>query len=165
MTQEERFAEFLTRADDVKRQLEIRSAESGPLLSLQLNAAIKAPVVSKAIHWLRMGAQTIADTVDGMAACRAGCDSCCHIPVLLLASEARVIGKAIGVKPEDVSRELRDGPPPSWRGKEHPCPFLKNSRCAIRESRPWRAAPCSTWIRMTTFVGMRKRPALCLILM
>lgn len=136
MSQAERFAEFQTRADDVKRGLEVRRAKVATLLQLQLNAAIKAPVVAKKVHWLRMGAQTIADAMQDMVACKAGCDSCCHVPVFMLASEAKVIGKAIGVAPVDVAPEKRDPDRPSWRGKDYPCPFLRDSLCSIRKNRP-----------------------------
>ena len=136
MSQEERFAEFLTREDEVKSKLESRTEKVGPLLSLQYRAAIKAPLVAKKIHWLRMGAQTLANAVDGLAACRPGCDSCCHVPVLMLASEARVIGKSIGVVARDVPTELRNAPVPTWRGKDYPCPFLRDSLCSVRDNRP-----------------------------
>lgn len=136
MRQQERFDEFLTRADVVKTRLAERFEGVELVLELQQQAALKAPSVAKKIHWLRKGAGTIAAAVDGLAACDAACDACCHIPVMLLASEAKVIGKEIGVQPLDVPVERRDVKPPIFRGEKYPCPFLKDSLCSIRESRP-----------------------------
>jgi len=136
MSQQERFSEFLARADVVKDQLAERFGGVEVVLELQQQAAMKAPSVAKKIHWLRKGAATIASAVDGLAACGAACDACCHIPVMLLASEAKVIGKEIGIQPLDVPVERRDVKPPTFRGEKFPCPFLRDKLCSIRESRP-----------------------------
>lgn len=139
MSQEERFAEFLTRENDVRHELESRMKKAEPLLSSQLAAAAFVSKLPKKIHWLRVAAGTVAGAVSGMSACKSGCDACCHIPVMISAAEAKTIGLAIGVVPAEVPPELRNKPAPEWRGENYPCPFLRDKRCSIYENRP---LPC-----------------------
>lgn len=70
-------------------------------------------------------------------ACKAGCDHCCHIPLIISEVEAGLIGQAIGRKPkklppDHVGAELHELP----THRLAPCPFLKNRRCAIYADRP-----------------------------
>jgi uncharacterized protein len=72
-----------------------------------------------------------------VSACHAECSHCCHIPVTISAAEARMIGKAIGIRPVELEPGTIKEPGPS--GYDQPCPFLKNNRCGIYAHRPM---PC-----------------------
>lgn len=101
------------------------------------------------LYWLRQEVAYTVKPISPMAACRRGCSHCCHIGVLLSATEADVIGKAIGRKPVDSPRAraptelLKNGLTPevdAWRADIYfgvPCTFLDASgRCTIYEERP-----------------------------
>src|SRR5713226_7695012 len=47
----------------------------------------------KKIIWLRKISDTLATAAENLTACKEGCDHCCHIPVLITLTEARVIAK------------------------------------------------------------------------
>ncbi len=68
------------------------------------------------------------------SACRAKCQHCCHIPVAISVSEARLMGKALGLVPHEVARS--DWLSRKPYGYEHPCPFLTPQGCGIYEERP-----------------------------
>lgn len=133
-----RWQEFLKREQAVRDELARRSEGVLELANLQLRAAAGARMYSKrkVIAWLRKAAATFEGAIAPMAACRANCSACCHVPVMLLASEAQVIGREIGRVPRDVPVERRDQAPPSWRGTGHACQFLINDHCSIYASRP-----------------------------
>jgi hypothetical protein len=75
--------------------------------------------------------------IAAVAACRKGCNHCCHIPVAITQSEAEAIGEAIGRAPHKLARKHRR--PTHFFGYESPCPFLKSNACSIYEHRP---LPC-----------------------
>jgi Fe-S-cluster containining protein len=133
-----RWEEFLAKEQSVRDELFHRSAGATELVNLQLRAAARARAISqvKVVAWLRKAAGTFGDALAPMAACRSGCSACCHIPVMVLASEAKVIGREIGRVPHAVPMERRNQDPPEWRGSGHACHFLKNDRCSIYASRP-----------------------------
>lgn len=87
-----------------------------------------------ALKKLRAAAHDFSTTATPVSACKAKCQHCCHIPVALSQSEARLIGKQIQVQPLEPkeSRWLRDKP----YGYEHPCPFLTATGCSIYADRP-----------------------------
>lgn len=70
----------------------------------------------------------------GHEACRKHCNHCCHIPVPLTRSEARLIGSRIGRSPAQISatQELPSVQP----GYHNPCPFLTQGACSIYSHRP-----------------------------
>ena len=138
-TQRDRFAEFLARADAVNSLLNERLVPVLPRVERLVDVARSAPTVGKKIHWIRRGADALGDALAGISACGAGCAHCCAQPVMLLASEARTIGREIGVAVTDVPHERRNAEPPRWRGEGHECPFLRDGRCSIYAVRP---LPC-----------------------
>lgn len=87
---------------------------------------------TRAVIMLRALAADHAAVVAPQAACRIGCTHCCHIPVPLAATEAAVIGRAIGRRPAPL---LADRPPVA-AGYDNPCPFLADGACSIHAHRP-----------------------------
>lgn len=70
-------------------------------------------------------------------ACRAGCDHCCHIPLIISDVEAEMIGRVVGRRPKKLpagyrAPELHELP----QERLAPCPFLKARRCSIYADRP-----------------------------
>lgn len=136
-------------AESIQGVLDGRSME-------RLFAAAKgAKSSSHRVMWLHRAADTLARAVDatGASACQKGCDSCCHIPVLISKSEADYLAKASkrrlashpsgairldeqlakSMKDRETSQEIES----SW--SHHvgtPCPFLVNSACSVWASRP-----------------------------
>lgn len=138
-TQQERFAEFLTRADAVSELVGERMNPVLPQVERLLDVARSAPTTGKKIHWIRRGADVLGGALAEISACGAGCAHCCAQPVMLLASEAKTIGREIGVAVADVPHERRNAEPPRWRGEGRECPFLRDGRCSIYAVRP---LPC-----------------------
>ena len=102
-----------------------------------LNASVQASTNAKKVLWLHRAADAFAAAIEPVAACRAGCSHCCHIPIKISATEARAIGKAIGRSP----LPLHDHHELPTMGYDAPCSFLKDSVCSIRSHRP---AVCRT---------------------
>ena len=110
-----------------------------------LTRAFQATNATSRIFWLRQSADAATLEASKLAACRKGCNHCCHIAVVISRTEATVIAKQTGAK-------LRRGagaytgatmadPQALQEGiaKEHygsPCPFLEGGACSIYESRP-----------------------------
>ncbi|MDR7097548.1 YkgJ family cysteine cluster protein [Hydrogenophaga laconesensis] len=101
------------------------------------NVSVQASTKPKNVLWLHRAADAFAAAIEPVAACRAGCSHCCHIPIKISATEARAIGKAIGRSP----LPLQDHHELSTMGYDAPCTFLKDSTCSIRNHRP---AVCRT---------------------
>lgn len=135
-TQKERLEEFRSREAQVKAALDRNSDRYLPNLNGQMKAAIAAKTRTQRISWVRKGAATIGLIAGDVAACTRGCSACCHIPVMLLASEAQHIAREIGRSLLNVPDEKRNAEPPSWRGEGHACPFLVAGECSIYEHRP-----------------------------
>lgn len=137
MSTAKRFAEFQAREAEVRTKLQQAvNPESQQFLDLQLKKAHRSPQAAQTVHWLRKAATTIGTAVAPLAACKKGCSACCHIPVILLASEAKVIAKEIGVTLKLVPLERRNQPAPKFQGEGYACPLLKEQKCSIYESRP-----------------------------
>ena len=134
----DRFAEFEARADQVRKDLQqALPPELGQYLDSQFTEAERSTSAAQAIIWLRKAASTLGKAIAPLAACKSGCSACCHTPVMLLASEAKVIANELGVALKLVPLERRNLPAPSFRGEGHACLFLKNDACSIYEtSRP-----------------------------
>lgn len=98
-----------------------------------VRSAQQASTAKKRVVWMQRAADAFSKAYKDAAACRSGCSHCCHIPVLISASEAAVIGQAIGVKPVSAELVSRESVEP---GKNSPCTFLEGDRCAIYENRP-----------------------------
>ncbi|GBG14562.1 chaperone protein DnaK [Novimethylophilus kurashikiensis] len=83
-------------------------------------------------------AQEASEAVAPYTACKKGCSSCCHLPLMIFTSEAETIAAITGRKmthlpfrmpePEDKVEKM------AFLGQ--PCPFLVENECSIYESRP-----------------------------
>lgn len=116
-------------------QVAARQAKEQPRWALRLTALQRSQRnVEHRLHELRDLTVDATREISKSAACRKGCNHCCHIPVALTMSEARLIGKRIGIKPE----ELEAGTVNTEReyGEDLPCPFLVQGECAIYAHRP-----------------------------
>lgn len=129
----ERWAEFLEREEQVRSEASKRVSAVAEVIGLQLVAARTFP---KKYIWIRKAIATFAAAIAPMAACRSGCSACCHIPVELMASEAQLIGRAIGRVVAVVPTEKRNVSAPTWQGEGHACQFLVAGECGIYEHRP-----------------------------
>lgn len=85
----------------------------------------------KAIFWLRKSADAFNQAYAAHAACRAGCNHCCHIPVSVSEPEARLIATETG-----LPLSLRRGHVSLEAGYDNPCPLLVNGQCSAYNSRP-----------------------------
>lgn len=140
-------------ADDARlrwRVAQVNAAVPKVTRDALLTQALKASSNAKRIMWLRREADAIDAAATPFSACSSGCSHCCHIGVMMLATEAAVIGREIGRVPVDPpadksvmwdpnkgqtdferkSRELTMEPV----GK--PCPFLSEDGCSIYAFRP-----------------------------
>lgn len=135
-TQKERLAEFQAREAEVRAELERQSDLHVPSLNGQINAARRAKTRTQKIAWIRKGAATLGLIAGGIAACRRGCSACCHMPVMLLASEAQHISREIGRPLRFIPEEKRNTRPPVFRGEGYACPFLVDGDCSVYEQRP-----------------------------
>lgn len=102
----------------------------------RVNAVLHHPfmTVGAKIEALWEAVDEIGEIAAPFAACRKGCNHCCHTSVLMPAQEAALIGKRIGVKPAKVSGIT--GRDDIKAGYDNPCPFLKGGACSIYASRP-----------------------------
>lgn len=129
-----------------------------PTASRLLDAARKAGSTTQRVMWLQRAASAWAKPMQGVAACRKGCDHCCHIPLTISKVEADVIGKAIGRSPRKPTAAVRlaelENDIAAWQGAQAelqaaapdtPCPFLVDHACSIYESRP---LPCRILINL-----------------
>ena len=137
MTQAQRLQEFADREGSVLEALQAHfTPEVQQAVTDKLSSAHLATTPEQTVSFLRAGAKILGQAVAPVVACRTACSACCHAPVILLASEAAVIGAEIGIPPEVVPMEMRNAEPPTWRGKGHACLFLRDDKCSIYEWRP-----------------------------
>ncbi len=113
--------------------------------------ALSAPTATKRLFWLRREAQHVLEATTPLSACQSGCSACCNIGVMVSESEARAIGKAIGIEHQSPP----EGTFVQWvEGEEFetamaranllseeffrkPCNFLSNEgSCQIYDERP-----------------------------
>jgi len=83
----------------------------------------------------------ILDDVNALkqphAACKAGCNACCHIQVEISDREAQRIGAAIGKKPAALPPGRLTTPMDQLGRRDTPCPFLVDGNCSIYPDRPY----------------------------
>ena len=111
-----------------------------------LRQARTADQQAKRIRLVLAAASAWGDEIAPIAACRRGCNACCHIPVVITSAEARLMAQASGrrvkVKPGSmtVAKFIKGADHSALsEGSEHrgvPCPFLVDGDCSIYESRP-----------------------------
>lgn len=123
-TANERVVQFNRAFDKTRNRI------SAEMRLLQTRGMKKVEVVRR----LRRMAEEFSQVGKRFSACSGNCTHCCHIPVGLYETEARVIGKAIGREPERAQHDplLSERP----YGYDRACPFLKEGRCSIYEHRP-----------------------------
>lgn len=105
-----------------------------------LNSINRSTTNTKKLFWLRAASNDFVKTYAPHSACKVGCNHCCHIPIVIAETEALSIGKAIGIKPENLKLEPGSAKlselTKKFEGYESPCPFLKDGACSIYEHRP-----------------------------
>lgn len=80
-------------------------------------------------------ADILGRAIAPYAACKARCSHCCHIPVAMAPTEARLIGSKTGRRAASPSLSLKADEGIAM-GYGNPCPFLKDDACSIYEHRP-----------------------------
>lgn len=80
-------------------------------------------------------ADAVCKEITPLTACKQGCSHCCNIAVTLTTTEAQIIGKHIGRKPQDL-KVPADIFANISKYSGVPCPFLKKGRCSIYTVRP-----------------------------
>ena len=142
----ERWPIAVKRAEEKTQRLQ----SNAPAATRLVHAAQRARSVAQRVVWLQRAASAWAQPFDGVAACRRGCSHCCHIPVVISATEASLIGTAIGRAPEHPARtiqlsrmrspeEYRDAESRMLSGRQfgEACPFLAvDHTCSIYAHRP-----------------------------
>lgn len=72
-----------------------------------------------------------------VAACRAGCAHCCHMPTMIYAHEAARLAAASGRSPADLRpRRFEKSVESAKAFLGLPCPFLQDDQCVVYEARP-----------------------------
>lgn len=111
----------------------------GVNLQKQLTRVLNSPQnAGRKIQALWALADRASAAIAPFAACKKGCNHCCHIAVAVTRPEAQVIGQRIGRTPQAVTpraKELGGFDNVPW-GYANPCTFLKGGQCSIYENRP-----------------------------
>jgi|GEM_PF-3345028 len=101
------------------------------------SVAASGPTRARAVH------ETLAAKEALPAACRSGCDHCCHFPVGVRFDEVMLLAAAIRADEELLRRvrsEAEQTEQHAWDDLAgRPCPLLINGRCARYDARP---TPC-----------------------
>lgn len=105
-----------------------------------LDVAVRAPTSSKRVTWHKRAASALGDAYGAFSACKQGCSHCCHIPVRISSTEARVLGRTIGRPP--CPPLLHAAIPENDKSA---CTFLVQGECSIYEARP---AVCRAHLNM-----------------
>jgi Fe-S-cluster containining protein len=154
----QRWEDLKARLPSVQANLElVDSPATRAEAEVFTHRALEAQNGSAKVQWLRQASDTLTRKVAPLSACRKGCNHCCHIPVTLAESEARVIAKETGARlatprnsldlaalyeqleADDERAEmefLRFEAEDQARNYGKPCPFLRGGSCSIYASRP-----------------------------
>lgn len=151
--QSERVPLAMRRAEEKLAKL-----QPDPAASRLLNTARKAGTATQRVMWLQRAATAWSKPMQEVAACRKGCDHCCHIPLTISKVEAEMIGRATGRSPQAPAAAIRlaelGDTEYDWQRAQAElqaaapatsCPFLVNHACSIYESRP---LPCRILINL-----------------
>jgi len=126
----------------------LRTIESNPAAQRLVEASQRATTVVQRIAWLHKAATAWGEPLEAVSACRKGCAHCCHIPVTITGSEAKLIDRASGraarTPPRGVRvRDLVDAESASAATQQLQqwpagvaCPFLSDSLCSVYDARP-----------------------------
>lgn len=92
----------------------------------------------KRIRLVLEAVDTWAAPIEQVAACKAGCSHCCHIPVMISAEEAKLLASVTGRAMEMPANAKRidELEPEVQKTDPGPCPFLEDGRCSVYEDRP-----------------------------
>ncbi len=134
-------ARLLVAHDNASRAAASAPPEVRPNVHRLLATAVRAPTAAKRVMWLHRAADTLATAYSGVSACRSGCNHCCFIPVKVSATEARVMGRAVGREPAPVDTHK----PVHTEAYDSPCPFLADGICGVYAHRP---AVCRTHLNL-----------------
>ena len=121
-----------------------------------VQAALRAPTQRQRVVWMHKAAEAWAKPLAAVAACRSGCDHCCHIPVTISSTEAQLLSQASGRKAVRPARAVRADQCSTAEGLQaaeavlrdvarSPCPFLADGRCSVYAARP---AACRLLLNM-----------------
>lgn len=147
------------RGEEIQSRLAgVKSLLDGQQRKTLLETAVRSKTAAQRVHWLRREADLVNEAIAqaDAAACRKGCNHCCHTGVLLSEGEARVIGKAIGRQvqapapearitlvgamsaPEALAGAIEKSKTMAGRRFNEPCTFLTPSsgECSIYNERP-----------------------------
>lgn len=144
--QREREPRSITTAAGKAASIEVRSRP----ITDALRRADRAARPGKRIRLILQAADAWADQIAPFAACRRGCDHCCHIPLTITTAEARLLSQVSGrpmtvpahaaplrnldevVGFRDRLAQLRADQDQLSRA----CPFLRDGACCVYEHRP-----------------------------
>lgn len=106
--------------------------------------AEEAGTVGQRIHWLRRAADAGTQDAAKLAACREGCNHCCHQAVIVSKAEAQVIGKAIGATLNPTAGRISIATQNLEAAKlqvqrrytGQACVFLRDGKCSVYMQRP-----------------------------
>jgi Fe-S-cluster containining protein len=91
------------------------------------------PSVAVKLRFLRKSTEYLAEAMKGQAACSDKCSHCCNMPILISQAEADQIAKETSTK---INKEIEYVHHAKMEYNGTPCPFLKDNRCSIYNSRP-----------------------------
>lgn len=113
-----------------------------------LRAARGARTASQRTVWIHRTVSAWMQPFGNVAACKRGCAHCCHLPVAITSSEARLLsqasGRAVAQPLEAIAVASLEDPEASERAMGlasrrglGPCPFLTSQgSCSVYEQRP-----------------------------
>ena len=153
---EARFNDLKSSGRAQRRALKIESVMDPGAEARLFNLANNASSARKKLIWLHRAASVLDRAVKeaDVAACRTGCNHCCHIPVVISAPEARLLAvktgrkmveapaRSLALKYADVREDAAHDEIEEFRtagAAAHngvPCAFLVDGGCSVYDIRP-----------------------------